>query len=1073
MNPTAVFRRHRRAVLLPVVLFILYVLAGFFLTPQLIRWFVLPAVNERLTGEVTIEKIATNPLVFSGTLQGFLLRDTSGEAVFSAGRMHANFQIVSAFLRKWTFYRMELADARLYVSVDRDGSLNLAGLLVPAEESAASEGPAEPLRPLPLRVDLLKVERVALRYADKRFGEDAGKEIEDISFELRNFDTHPDEENPNLLQATTASGERFSWEGGMRFDPLSLSGTLRVEGFQPALYEPFYAARTPFRVEDGRVDLTVSVDFSPLAAEPRLRVFDLAFGLRGLSLQQIGTDEPFLTLGDLQVDVTEVNLLESTAEAPRLAVAEGHLLVTRDGEGLTNLQQMLGEALAAFPQAGGSGGEKRPATVARDIHPEDIRRPVLVALERIAALGSAPWVVRLESFTVDSFALEVRDAVPVVPLRTVVTLEDFAAHNLANTEEAVVDFELAVLTEGEGRLTSTGTLRPLRQEVRCTYTLEEIPLTVVDPYLGSFLHVALVEGRVRGEGSWEITPGEVLPRLRGEHRLEVHDFSLRETLGDTPLLHYDALRLDGIAVDTEVGEVAVQAVVLDGLSARLERMEGGSFVLVKLPRLAPAAGGEAEEGGGLAAQADRLRLLTQALLDLYRKWEGLEMPLALAVTSAELNGAEVVLLDRYEQPPVQVSLSELNARLENFTTAAREPSPLRLEGRVNGGARLAAEGVVSPLSTEEPTELRLTLNELGLTRFSPYSERYVGYELSRGELALELDYTIRENLLRGDNRVIVDNLTFGASSGSDEAVKLPVKLAVALLKDANGRIELTVPLRGDLNDPSLDYGSLVAQAITRIIIGLVSSPFKMLGGLVPGGGEAELNEVRFAAGSAALTPESERTLDLLAEALRKRPQLSLVLRGEADPRTDGTVLRKEKLAEQFRAEWAALKKKPPEEPLPPEVYARSVREAYAALRQEEALAEQAAGEGTAEEGLLPAVAVAEPVPQPPRMRGRFRRPQPMTSAPPAAEQASVSTSQAEVAGEALPPPTLEEMEAALLAEITLAPSAYEPLRQARVEAVRTYLVERAGLDAARLSAGESATDEEAAPAQARVAFALE
>lgn len=143
----------------------------------------------------------------------------------------------------------------------------------------------------------------------------------------------------------------------------------------------------------------------------------------------------------------------------------------------------------------------------------------------------------------------------------------------------------------------------------------------------------------------------------------------------------------------------------------------------------------------------------------------------------------------------------------------------------------------------------------------------------------------------GENEIVVEQLTLGERVESPDATELPVSLAVALLKDSNGNIELDVPVEGDLNDPHFDYGKVVSDAVSKIITNIVSFPFAALGSLVGGSGE-ELSHIEFEFGSATLRPEQIEKLDKLAKALQERPGLRLEITGRADNENDRSVLTK-------------------------------------------------------------------------------------------------------------------------------------------------------------------------------------
>lgn len=64
-----------------------------------------------------------------------------------------------------------------------------------------------------------------------------------------------------------------------------------------------------------------------------------------------------------------------------------------------------------------------------------------------------------------------------------------------------------------------------------------------------------------------------------------------------------------------------------------------------------------------------------------------------------------------------------------------------------------------------------------------------------------MHYRVDGGKLQADNQVFLDQLTFGERVESPEATKPPVLLAVSLLKNARGEIDVNLPISGSLDDP--------------------------------------------------------------------------------------------------------------------------------------------------------------------------------------------------------------------------------------------------------------------------------
>jgi hypothetical protein len=225
---------------------------------------------------------------------------------------------------------------------------------------------------------------------------------------------------------------------------------------------------------------------------------------------------------------------------------------------------------------------------------------------------------------------------------------------------------------------------------------------------------------------------------------------------------------------------------------------------------------------------------------------------------------------------------------------------LLLSGSWEKRAPLEIKGKINPLAENRYADIVLTIRDIDLSPFSPYSGKFLGYKLEKGLLTLELGYLLEGTHLKGDNRAHFKELTLGERVDSEHAVSLPVSLAISLLKDPDGNINLDVPVEGDLNDPKFSLGRTILRVLGNLMVKIVTSPFSFLGSLV--GGTEELSFVDFAPGSTEIFPEAEEKLDALTAALVKRPALKLEIQGDADQEEDLRALRLKKFEDLIRSQ---------------------------------------------------------------------------------------------------------------------------------------------------------------------------
>ena len=270
----------------------------------------------------------------------------------------------------------------------------------------------------------------------------------------------------------------------------------------------------------------------------------------------------------------------------------------------------------------------------------------------------------------------------------------------------------------------------------------------------------------------------------------------------------------------------------------------------------------------------------------------------IRIGKLSLQGGQVNFTDNFIRPNYTANLMELGGSVTGLSSDAATTADVDLRGQVNN-APLNILGKVNPLKGDLALDLKADVKGMELAPFTPYSGKYVGYGIEKGKLSFDINYKIENRKLTAENRLILDQLTFGEKIESPTATKLPVQLAVALLRDRNGVIDINLPIGGSLDDPQFSVGGIIIKVIINVITKAITAPFALLGSLF-GGGE-ELSYLEFDAGRYAIPAAGEAKLKSLAKALGDRPALKLEITGRVDPEVDREGLRRASIDRKVRA----------------------------------------------------------------------------------------------------------------------------------------------------------------------------
>lgn len=528
-----------------------------------------------------------------------------------------------------------------------------------------------------------------------------------------------------------------------------------------------------------------------------------------------------------------------------------------------------------------------------------------------AASGPAepsPWQVTVAELAVEKGGLRWTDRSLARPVDLVVSGLEARLQNLAPLAARQAEMPLSLqarVASAErgaeaGRLNVTGQLRLPSADAgllaRTRLQLERLPLHALEPYFGDRLAIELLraDASLRGQLDLELAPAGPRVKLAADAVLEdlrAHSLSPAEEL-----LTWKSLQVRGVRLQTAPGEafqLAVAETVLSDYYARVIIDPEGRINLQGLVKPAAATAAAPAEAAATVPTAAAAPV-------------GPEPDIRFGPVSL-VNG-RVLFSDRFIRPNYTANLSELTGTLSAFASrpaAAGEPpalADLSLKGRAEGTAALDIGGRINPLARPLALDVQARVRDLELPPLSPYSAKYAGYGIERGKLSVDLAYRIEpDGQLSASNQIVLNQLSFGERIEGSTAPNLPVKLAVALLADRNGVIDINLPVSGSLNDPQFRLGPIIVKLIFNLIGKAITSPFALIAGAFAADGP-DMSQVAFAPGSSALDDEARRQLEAVAKALAARPALQLTVVGHSDPEVERNGYQRARLDAQIEAE---------------------------------------------------------------------------------------------------------------------------------------------------------------------------
>ena len=833
------------------------------------------------------EQAQSATLVVSGTvgLQDVAVVDGRGQPLLDLGALRINASRVEPLAGLVELASVELDAPRLRLERLANGKLNLEATgksnsfatkkeAPHAANTGASgqKGSKTEVGGWRLMLEQFKLQEGALQWVDQTTTPRAQLRVEQLVLDASKLQWPPTAQAAQLQGSLRIAGKKpadlhFKAKGTVAAGEASVA----LQQLSLALGAP-YAAQFLVPEVSGVVDAEASVRWNGadlLATVARLRARDLAL------VQAANAEGPAMPrIQALEVDQAQVDPQRQTVRVGRVRVSAPTADVERDAQGQWMFQRWL-------------------------------RSPGAPATAQTAVAPTKPWDIRVDDAAVDAGVVRFRDRTmrPNVRLDVSALQLQVQKFSASGKEPANIRFG-AKLRSGEvaaGQLQFTGTAAWAPVAAQGKLLLQDIPAHAFVPYVADKLNVEVVRADANVDGTVQYRDTPQGPHVQLDADLALEDLRVNTLRGDDgreELLSWKALNLPGVALRMVPGaalQLKVREVGLNDFYARVIVNPQGRLNLQDIvktdtntqastaPATAPAA---AASPTSSPAVAPGLAVAPPAPV--------------IEVGPVTLAQGRVQFSDRFIQPNYSANLSELNGRLSQFSSrqvdGAVQLADLEVRGRAEGTATLFIGGKVNPLAKPLALDIQGKVRDLELSPLSPYAVKYAGYGIERGKMSVDVGYKVQpDGKLDATNNIVLNQLQFGDKvDGAPNS--LPVKLAVALLADRNGVIDINLPISGSLNDPEFKIGAVVWKVITNLIVKAVTAPFNLLASAFGGGsGGDEMNAVAFPSGQSALGKDAMTTLDKLAKALLDRPSIRMTIVGEADFAFEREAIRRERL----------------------------------------------------------------------------------------------------------------------------------------------------------------------------------
>ncbi|HEU5135328.1 MAG TPA: DUF748 domain-containing protein [Steroidobacteraceae bacterium] len=802
-----------------VALFCAYTLYGFFGVPRLLHSRATEFVAQEYGRKLDLGDIEFNPFTLVLKVHGLSFPDSEGQPLVGFRELSVDLNVSSLFRLAPSFAAIELEEPFTSLVVRKDGTLNLVDLARPFE--TAEKEAAEAAEPLKLFIERFGVRSGRIDFEDRARASVFHTRLAPITFELRDFATTGEGGNFYALRAASVDDERFSWDGTFETSPFTSSGRFEIANLRATTLWSYLRDALPFELTSGMINLRGGYDFAARDSGLKLNVADVT----ATDVALHGPEQPVddVKLASLQVTNTRFDLRQRRVDVEKLSFSGATLRARRDAQGNMNLLSMFGEDEAVADAPATASGEAAPR-----------------------------WVLSAPDIAIEGASMEVDDGLvkPAAAFRLAPI--DVKVAGYSNAPGTHVQLDANVGIDGSGKIAAKGDVALDTAALSLHVDVGDFNLASLQPYLGAYTQMTLSRGSLTAALDVKRSETSALEIAGSVDVTKLHtvDNALKQEF-----ITWDRLRLGGLEYSSRPARLHIATVAANAPYARLIIAPDQS---INVSKVLSAPSGSMPAPIQTVAGEGNTRVAP---------------PPRVSIGAVRIVNGAANFADFWIQPNYAVNLQNMNGSILGLSSDPKSRARVQFEGKVDRYAPAKIDGDINLLSAALYTDLKVSFKGVEMTSVTPYSGRFAGYKIEKGKLSIDVAYLVENRTLTARQRFVIDQLELGERVESEDAVRLPLKLAVALLKDRNGVIDIDLPMTGSLDDPQFRMGPLIWKAFVGLISKAATAPFALLGSLF-GGGE-EMNIIEFEAGSAALDAAAQEKIVSITQALIERPGLQL------------------------------------------------------------------------------------------------------------------------------------------------------------------------------------------------------
>ena len=815
-------------------------MVGFIIIPWLVRTQAPILLKEKFNLNIVVQSVTFNPFTFETTLNNLSLSDAHAKKLLDIKSFYLNYEPSYLFQKEIFVKSIRIDEPNALLQISPEGRLNLAELFSSPNPSE-NQTPTNASLPISFLVEQMSIQNGHLLFEDLSAQKPFSLPIGPINYTVNNFGLDKDDLSIHALEIALKNKERITLASSLSLSPLKLHGELTLTEIEIKDFWAYGMSSTKAQLTQGSISMRLPFWIDLSQKEPSFSIDKASLILNNLEF----TDEKqhkIIAIPKLTLDALTFAWPQATGEIETLSLSEPFVDLTFEHGYIPTLVALFS------PPKENQKATKEPSSSSS------------------YSLGT----LTLHSLKLDNGTLMLMDKNVKNGLPSMLSHLLIDVKNISTDTNQTISYTLSSTLDEKSSLALKGEY--LQKTNALTSTLEATALILpkIQPYLSSITALRIKQGFLSLKGDIKASFSKTPTIAFNANTISIASLLIQDTM-QTSFVAWEDLALNALSYTSSPNALHVKAITLTKPYINLDIHKDHTTNFTNIVTTT-------KEPKKTNASPMEFYIGKIILKDGHANFKDASLPIIFETYMNQLNG----------------SFSTLN-------TKTTKPSILLVEGKVGKYGYTKVEGSLLPFDFKNHANLKLLFKNIDLQSLTPYSGKFLGYAIEKGKLSMDLSYTIKKGIMEGANKINLDTLTLGKKVESADASNLPLELAIALLQDSSGQIDIDLPVSGDLNNPDFKYGALVWKAFGNLIGGVITSPFKLLGSMLGLANSEGLRSIDFPVGEASLVASEEEKMDQYRQILEKKAELKLLITPSFNEEADTLALKNKELLRAIEA----------------------------------------------------------------------------------------------------------------------------------------------------------------------------